>query len=301
MRFQPDALLRRAALLLAGLFLTFLWGCAAQPSAAETEARGRVRFEDTAEGARAILSESILFETGKTTFANAAEPVLDVLKPAFDKARGKIIVEGHTDGIGTDAANKRLSQERAEKVRAAIVARQVPPNRVEAKGLGKDKPRVTPEVSDQDRQLNRRAEILFPGETVDSLGGREIEGKADSVLGQLSKALSQVKDDAKGAFEKLRDTFRSDSSIASKPWSHCASSCNLLSAMRRARACSGESSLATCTGTFASLSDLAALSRVWPAMITPCASTTMGTRKPNSRMLEATASTAASFWRGFFS
>ncbi|MFO1330115.1 MAG: OmpA family protein [Rubrivivax sp.] len=218
---------RGLAVALMLLVVSTLWGCAApQPSAAEVEARQRVRFEDSPDGARAILSESILFEFGKTTFANAAEPVLDVLKPAFTKARGKIIVEGHTDGIGTDAANKRLSQERAEKVRAAIVARQVPPNRVEAKGLGKDKPRVTPEVSDQDRQLNRRAEILFPGETVDSLGGREIEGKADTVLAQLSKALGQMKegvkdaavqarDGAKGLFDQLRDKFKSDG--GSKP------------------------------------------------------------------------------------
>ncbi|MFT3819457.1 MAG: OmpA family protein [Rubrivivax sp.] len=203
-----DAIRRRllGALMLA---LVALAGCASQPSA-DAEARSRVRFEDSPEGARAILSESILFVFGKTDFANAAEPVLDVLKPAFAKARGKIIVEGHTDGIGSDEANKRLSLARAEKVRQAIIARQVPPNRVEARGLGKDKPRKSPELTDQDRQLNRRAEILFPGETVDSLGGREIEGKADGVLGQLSKALSQVKDDAKGAFEKLRDTFKSD-------------------------------------------------------------------------------------------
>lgn len=205
-----DPFRHRGLLALLLMVLTTLWGCASQPSAAEADARSRVRFEDSPEGARAILSESILFVFGKSDFANAAEPVLDVLKPAFAKARGKIIVEGHTDSIGSDAANKRLSVERAEKVRAAIVARQVPPNRVEARGLGKDKPRRSPEVSEQDRQLNRRAEILFPGETVDTLGGREIEGKADSVLGQLSKALSQVKDEAKGAFDKLRDTFKSD-------------------------------------------------------------------------------------------
>jgi hypothetical protein len=95
-------------------------------------------------------------------------------------------------------------------VRSAIVARQVPPNRVEARGLGKDKPRRTPEVTDQDRQLNRRAEILFPGETVDTLGGREIEGKVDNVLAQLSKALGQVKDQAKGVYEQIRDRIKGD-------------------------------------------------------------------------------------------
>ncbi len=206
----PTRPLPRLALLLLGLVLAVLAGCASQPSAAEAEARSRVRFEDSPDGARAILSEAILFEVGKTTFANAAEPVLDVLKPAFAKARGKIIVEGHTDSTGSDGFNKRLSLERAERVRLAIIERQVPPNRVEARGLGKDKPRVRPEVTDHDRQLNRRAEILFPGETVDSLGGREIEGKADGVLNQLSKALSTVKDEAKGAWQKLRDGFKSD-------------------------------------------------------------------------------------------
>lgn len=200
---------RGAAWLLLALAST-LWGCAAQPTQAEVDARSRVRFEDSPEGARAILSESILFEVGKTTFANAAEPVLDALKPAFAKARGRIIVEGHTDSTGSDALNKKLSVDRAEKVRGAIVARQVPPNRVEARGLGKDRPRRSPEVSDQDRQLNRRAEILFPGETVDTLGGREIEGKVDNVLAQLSKALGQVKDQAKSAYEQIRDKIKGD-------------------------------------------------------------------------------------------
>ena len=152
--------------------------------------RNRLRFEDSPEGARAILPDAILFETGKSALSPDAGPVLDLLKPAFDKARGKIIVEGHTDSVGSDALNKRLSLDRATSVRASLVARQVPPNRLEVRGLGKDKPRRTPETTDEDRQSNRRAEILFPGETVDSLGGREIE--------ELSKALARAKEQAKG-------------------------------------------------------------------------------------------------------
>lgn len=210
MRSTFDVIRRRALLGLVMVLLTTLWGCASQPSAAEMEARNRVRFEDSPEGARAVLAESILFEFGKTSFANAADPVLDVLKPAFAKARGKIIVEGHTDSVGSDAANNKLSQDRAEKVKQAIIARQVPPNRVEARGLGKAKPRKTPEATEQDRQLNRRAEILFPGETVDTLGGREIEGRANSVLDQLNKALGTVKDTAKDAWGQIRDKFKSD-------------------------------------------------------------------------------------------
>ena len=65
------------------------------------------------------------------------------------------------------------------------LARQVPPNRLEVRGLGEERPRRTPEATDDDRQANRRAEILFPGETVDSLGGRQLE--------ELGKALARVK------------------------------------------------------------------------------------------------------------
>ena len=171
---------------------SLLCACAAPPPpppapapAPEVDVRDRLRFEDSPEGARAILPNSILFEFGKSALSDDAGPVLDMLKPAFTKARGQIVVEGHTDSVGSDAVNMRLSLDRADRVRAAILQRQVPPNRVESRGLGKAKPRKSPEVSDEDRQANRRAEILFPGETIDSLGGRQIEN--------LAKALARAK------------------------------------------------------------------------------------------------------------
>ncbi len=158
------------------------------PPPAEPEVLDRLRFEDTPEGARAILPDAILFDFGKSALAPAAGPVLDLLKPAFDKARGGIVVEGHTDGVGAEAVNRRLSLERAVEVRNAIVARQVPPNRVQARGLGKDRPRRQPEVTDEDRLRNRRAEILFPGETVDSLGGHQIEELARALAREQQRA-----------------------------------------------------------------------------------------------------------------
>ena len=194
---HPNASTRRHALLsLLSASVAALAGCAAPPPPPppappppppkpEIDVRSRLRFEDTPEGARAILPNGILFEVGKSDLSPEAGPVLDLLKPAFSKARGKIVVEGHTDSTGSDATNRRLSLERAERVRAALVERQVPPNRLEVRGLGKDKPRYAPETTDQDRAANRRAELLFPGETVEAIGGREIEA--------LSLALMQAK------------------------------------------------------------------------------------------------------------
>ena len=182
----------------AALAMAALFGCATPPpqapqrSAAEVEAFKRVRFEDTGDGARAVLDESILFEFGKAEFAGSADPVLDVLRPAFARARGLIIVEGHSDGIGTAAFNLDLSKRRADRVREALIQRQVPPERISSRGLGSSKPRKSPEINDDDRRLNRRAEFLFPGETVASLDGREVERHAETRLSQLSRVLKDT-------------------------------------------------------------------------------------------------------------
>jgi len=174
-----------------------------QPSAAEAEALKRVRFEDTAQGARAVLDDSILFEFGKSDLAPSADLVLDALRPALARARGVIIVEGHTDSVGSDAFNLELSKRRAERVRDALIKRQVPPERVRAVGLGSTSPRVKPERSDEDRRLNRRAEFLFPDETVASLDGRAADSTRQTSLGALGGTLKstsdQVGSQAKGA------------------------------------------------------------------------------------------------------
>ena len=68
--------------------------------------------------------------------------------------------------------------------------------------------------------------------------------------------------------------------------------------MRKAFFCASDRPAAMCTGTCARPSLRAAFSRVCPANTVNCSSTTTGTRKPNSRMLAATASTAPSLRRG---
>lgn len=172
-----------------------LAGCAKPPAPPPPEdpdllALKRLRFEDTPDGARAVLDSSILFEFGKAEFSNdSAELVMDLLRPAFQRARGLIIVEGHTDGVGTAAVNQDLSRRRAERVREELIKRQIAPERVVARGMGSSKPRRTPEVNERDRRLNRRAEFLFPGETVASLGGRELEQSSDARLEHLSRLL----------------------------------------------------------------------------------------------------------------
>jgi hypothetical protein len=143
-----------------------------------------------------------------------------------------------------------------------------------------------------------------PGCVTGSSGGSGVESGSvspcgDALAGQQLAELVHVE----GKQRPVDATpWSSASRSGSSSMSQVASSPVLLSAMRYARACSGVRSMATWTGTLASPSFCAALNRVCPQMMTPASSTTMGWRKPNSARLDAaTASTAWSFWRGFFS
>jgi outer membrane protein OmpA-like peptidoglycan-associated protein len=70
-----------------------------------------------------------------------------------------ILIEGHTDAVGEEAANQALSERRADAVRAALIADGVSPRRITALGSGESRP-----ISDNDtpagRAENRRVEIV---------------------------------------------------------------------------------------------------------------------------------------------
>lgn len=71
---------------------------------------------------------------------------------------------GHTDSVGSDAYNMKLSQQRAESVRDFLVEQGVPGNNLAAKGYGESKP-VADNGNDAGRQLNRRVELHLEGQT----------------------------------------------------------------------------------------------------------------------------------------
>jgi outer membrane protein OmpA-like peptidoglycan-associated protein len=70
----------------------------------------------------------------------------------------KIELSGHTDNVGGDADNERLSQRRAEAVRAYLLSRSVDGNRVTAKGYGASRPVDTNDTK-AGRANNRRTEF----------------------------------------------------------------------------------------------------------------------------------------------
>jgi len=69
-------------------------------------------------------------------------------------------IQGHTDNTGAAPYNLRLSQERAEAVKEALMRLGIEGSRLTAKGYGQDKP-LLPNVSDANRARNRRVQLMI--------------------------------------------------------------------------------------------------------------------------------------------
>jgi len=73
-----------------------------------------------------------------------------------------IIAVGHTDSVGTDAYNQKLSVRRSEAVKAYLVSKGIEKNRVYTEGKGEKQP-VADNKTSEGRAKNRRVEIEVVG------------------------------------------------------------------------------------------------------------------------------------------
>jgi len=107
------------------------------------------------------VTQGILFATGKSDIQAESRPVLQEIASTLTKhADLKILIEGHTDNVGSAPANLALSTARAAAVKAALVsAYGIAAGRVMTKGLGDTKP-AAPNTSAAGRAQNRRVEIV---------------------------------------------------------------------------------------------------------------------------------------------
>ena len=111
-------------------------------------------------GAKVILN-NIFFETGKAALSPQSRVELEKAVDLM-KANGTMIIEvgGHTDNVGDDAMNMKLSHERAKSVREYLVNAGIASMRVQAKGYGELNP-IAGNDTDDGKKANRRTEFII--------------------------------------------------------------------------------------------------------------------------------------------
>jgi outer membrane protein OmpA-like peptidoglycan-associated protein len=103
----------------------------------------------------------VLFDTGQATLKSGAYGTLDRLATALrDKSGRKVLIEGHTDNVGSDESNQGLSERRAQSVQSALMQRDVARSQITAMGKGENFPIASNDSADG-RQSNRRVELIF--------------------------------------------------------------------------------------------------------------------------------------------
>jgi outer membrane protein OmpA-like peptidoglycan-associated protein len=103
----------------------------------------------------------VLFDTGQATLKQGAYGTLDRLATALrEKSGRKVLIEGHTDNVGSDESNQGLSERRAQSVQSALMQRDVARSQVTALGKGENFP-IASNDSVDGRQSNRRVELIF--------------------------------------------------------------------------------------------------------------------------------------------
>ncbi len=110
-----------------------------------------------------LILEPIQFETGRARIRPVSFAILDdVAQVLRDGPRIRIRIEGHTDDVGDDATNARISKARADAVLEGLIARGIDARRVVTEGVGEGRP-IDSNLTSDGRQRNRRVEFHLLG------------------------------------------------------------------------------------------------------------------------------------------
>jgi outer membrane protein OmpA-like peptidoglycan-associated protein len=113
----------------------------------------------TEEGILVSLKGDILFDTGKANLKpDASERVNKIAEILAKYPEDRIVVIGHTDNVGNNEINQRLSENRANAVKVALLSQGVPAENITVVGMGKSQP-IASNNTPEGRAKNRRVEL----------------------------------------------------------------------------------------------------------------------------------------------
>ena len=108
----------------------------------------------------------VLFATAKADLSSDALRSVDKLADFLKKYPNRnVLIEGHTDSVGSEEYNLTLSERRAESVKESLTSRGIPEGRIITKGYGKKYPVASNDTA-AGKQQNRRVEVIILNEGV---------------------------------------------------------------------------------------------------------------------------------------
>jgi outer membrane protein OmpA-like peptidoglycan-associated protein len=108
----------------------------------------------------------VLFDTGSFTLRQLAREKLARLSGIVLNYPGlKLEAEGHTDNVGGEAFNQKLSEQRAGAVRDYLLSQGIPADQITSSGKAFSMP-VADNKTPAGRQQNRRVELIVSGEVI---------------------------------------------------------------------------------------------------------------------------------------
>ena len=129
---------------------------------AQLESLGQMGLtvDKTENGVRLVMPGAMAFASGSSVVDGAAHESLDRVATAMTAvAAAQAVIVGHTDSVGAARFNQRLSEDRAEAVRAYVAGKGVDTARLNAEGRGEAEP-IADNATAEGRAANRRVEIL---------------------------------------------------------------------------------------------------------------------------------------------
>ena len=107
-----------------------------------------------------VITQRIHFEFNRYNVRSVSNTILDDVVMVLERNPQikKVQIEGHTDSVGSDKYNEKLSQKRAENVRAYLISKGISADRLVALGVGESRP-VASNDDVEGRAHNRRTEF----------------------------------------------------------------------------------------------------------------------------------------------
>ncbi len=168
---RPGVGLSACAVLIGSILAFDLTSAAAQTAPAPDQPFDREAMEQALQTRQDYDLHGIHFDSDKAVIQPQSGPLLDDVATVLESFPDWTLrIVGHTDASGDAGHNQALSLQRAEAVRSALVERGIDAGRLEAAGVGADRPVAANETA-EGRELNRRVELM---RVSDSPAAREL-------------------------------------------------------------------------------------------------------------------------------